>query len=584
MDSPFAPQPHMMGQSPFFYYNPDPSPETRQHGHFTPHPHGQPFPSQFQLGSTPDNMIPTSNMCYGRPSSSSSQSTCMSTMSRPYHGQMMTPVASPQPMHQKPTLLMTQDSYFGGLDADFDFRFAPATPPLSSSGSAISSPPSMYDPLPTPVNGSFCEGLEGVKQGCEEEVFSEILAGGEWTRSQSPPMTPVFIQPPTSHPSQSQSQSQAAAATAAAAAAAAPPNTHHLLSAPSCPSLSPSPSPSHLPRTPIESETDFCDPRNLTVSAPTTDFACLPTLCSGDDEEHKLMLRGEAFNDKPDAQPAADFTSAPHGLPQFEPLFELDSEDDLNNSLGQLPQSNFANSNKRQRTTFSLDDNDDLSDFDDDFANTGLLTPSDTDASFSDDMDRTKRRQTKKRVDDSDSDFVLTKAHSARGANKGAAPQSVQGESESSANGASASDSQHPQPISRRGRKQSLTEDPSKTFVCSLCSRRFRRQEHLKRHYRSLHTHEKPFECTDCGKKFSRSDNLSQHQRTHGTTSVTLNVMDEATMRSQKESSVSSFSSNETGVLGHALFQAVGRVSSSESSRGSDSEAEKKQKKRKRDD
>ena len=36
-------------------------------------------------------------------------------------------------------------------------------------------------------------------------------------------------------------------------------------------------------------------------------------------------------------------------------------------------------------------------------------------------------------------------------------------------------------PSSRRGRKQSLTEDPSKTFVCTLCWRRFRRQEHLKR-------------------------------------------------------------------------------------------------------
>src|SRR5690606_9029206 len=64
---------------------------------------------------------------------------------------------------------------------------------------------------------------------------------------------------------------------------------------------------------------------------------------------------------------------------------------------------------------------------------------------------------------------------------------------------------------SRRGRKQSVTDDPSKTFVCTLCSRRFRRQEHLKRHYRSLHTQDKPFECNECGKRFSRSDNLSQH-------------------------------------------------------------------------
>jgi hypothetical protein len=39
-----------------------------------------------------------------------------------------------------------------------------------------------------------------------------------------------------------------------------------------------------------------------------------------------------------------------------------------------------------------------------------------------------------------------------------------------------------PAPTNRRGRKQSLTEDPSKTFVCELCNRRFRRQEHLKRH------------------------------------------------------------------------------------------------------
>lgn len=33
-------------------------------------------------------------------------------------------------------------------------------------------------------------GFEGVKEGCEGEVQTENLAGGEWARCGSPPMTP----------------------------------------------------------------------------------------------------------------------------------------------------------------------------------------------------------------------------------------------------------------------------------------------------------------------------------------------------------------------------------------------------------
>ena len=46
--------------------------------------------------------------------------------------------------------------------------------------------------LPTPANSVFFgrENMEGVKEGCEGEVQSEILAGGDWTRCGSPPMTP----------------------------------------------------------------------------------------------------------------------------------------------------------------------------------------------------------------------------------------------------------------------------------------------------------------------------------------------------------------------------------------------------------
>lgn len=72
--------------------------------------------------------------------------------------------------------------------------------------------------------------------------------------------------------------------------------------------------------------------------------------------------------------------------------------------------------------------------------------------------------------------------------------------------------------IRTRGRKEDKAadmEDQSKIYVCGYCSRRFKRQEHLKRHFRSLHTSEKPYECPICQKKFSRTDNLNQHLKVH---------------------------------------------------------------------
>lgn len=69
-----------------------------------------------------------------------------------------------------------------------------------------------------------------------------------------------------------------------------------------------------------------------------------------------------------------------------------------------------------------------------------------------------------------------------------------------------------------RGRKEDKAKDmvdELKIFVCGYCSRRFKRQEHLRRHFRSLHTQEKPFECPFCAKKFSRTDNLAQHVKVH---------------------------------------------------------------------
>ena len=69
-----------------------------------------------------------------------------------------------------------------------------------------------------------------------------------------------------------------------------------------------------------------------------------------------------------------------------------------------------------------------------------------------------------------------------------------------------------------RGRKENKEADlldRSKVFLCNYCSRRFKRQEHLKRHFRSLHTYEKPYYCSICHKKFNRADDLNEHLKKH---------------------------------------------------------------------
>jgi len=131
----------------------------------------------------------------------------------------------------------------------------------------------------------------------------------------------------------------------------------------------------------------------------------------------------------------------------------------------------------------------------------------------------------------------------------------------------------------RRGRKQSLTEDPSKTFVCDICNRRFRRQEHLKRHYRSLHTHDKPFECHECGKKFSRSDNLSQHARTHGSGAIVMGVLEDGELPADH---MTESDGEHINSLGGILFNVAAAASGSDteatSSSDSDSQGRKKRK------
>jgi hypothetical protein len=363
--------------------------------------------------------------------------------------------------------------------------------------------------MPTPINGVFFSrpimaGFPAVKEGCEEEVFSEVLTGGDWARPGSPPMTPVFLHTGSAAPTSD--------------------GSYHL-AAGSCQTLSPSPSP--IPRS-VVSEHDVCDPRNLTVGS--AEFTALPTLYPTEEEEQTLLLKSDfQHNIHPIIASPSEFVGF-DGLPTFQPIFELDVEEDLASFVPYSAHDHIHfNGNKRQRLDMAAGIVEDDGFFseesysDDDLAGASFSPASST---FSV-PDRSaaavvKPKRKANRKAESLVDYHQS-AESQESSNTqvSTAPTTTSEADESVATTPTASGS-----VSRRGRKQSLTDDPSKTFVCTLCSRRFRRQEHLKRHYRSLHTHDKPFECTDCGKKFSRSDNLSQHQRTHGAGTVVMGVLE----------------------------------------------------------
>lgn len=179
-----------LAPSPFFYYNPEQSADSRQHGLFSSHPSTVVCSTQLQNFHQPayapqGYMNPQQPHIAGHPAQSNPQ------MYMPFPMQAVTtPVASPRPIYHKPSVLF-HDGRSLSLETECENYMYPATPPLSVSGSAVSSPPMSSGVLPTPTGPVFfAENIEGVKEGCEGEVKSEILAGGDWARCGSPPLTP----------------------------------------------------------------------------------------------------------------------------------------------------------------------------------------------------------------------------------------------------------------------------------------------------------------------------------------------------------------------------------------------------------
>ncbi|KAI8954256.1 hypothetical protein F4801DRAFT_575647 [Xylaria longipes] len=533
-----------MGQASFFYYTPDPNPENRQHGHFSQHPGLQ---QQIQQHMYP--MVPTlpSTPIYSRPNSSCSQQAIPAKLFAAIPSNV-TPQRPNNFMAAHPGKLMLETDI-----CDSDAFYYPATPPLSTSGSSMGSPAHMQDVLSTPLNPMF-SGLDGCEMiKAEEEAASNSLENLDWTSYGSPPVTPMYLQQlqvPQTGKSISPSANLSgdlSAPTFNTNACSTPTNLSFAESTASyaassssstvsCPSLSPSPSP------PCDQDLDFCDPRNLTVGG-----AANPTLAPDFSSSPVALeeFRGEAAA-KDNALPVAfEFNSAVHhGLQSFDDTSDLESEDDILNfvnrlvNLGDQP----LGEGKRSRsatcsTTLSLGHDSFLADdsfgYEDNTscAVTGMPSP----ASSIDSHSHKDKKLKKTKKDSRKSLPIMNIAAAATDSTSEQEQKQETAQSEATKAGDNAANSSDgsepapapvPAPANRRGRKQSLTEDPSKTFVCELCNRRFRRQEHLKRHYRSLHTQDKPFECNDCGKKFSRSDNLAQHARTHGSGAIVMNLLD----------------------------------------------------------
>jgi C2H2 transcription facotor len=338
----------------------------------------------------------------------------------------------------------------------------------------------------------------------------------------------------------------------------------------SCPSLSPSPSPNC-------EDLDFCDPRNLTVGG-IANSTLAPEFSSPAALELEGFRGESAGKEDTTLSVPFDFGAAVHdGLPTFEDISDLESEDDFVNRLVNLGEQPSTECNTRSRsatcsTTFSLGNDAFLAEGSFDYEDTTSCAVTGLPSQFSDEGAHQDKKLKKSKKDCRKAGPVMNVAADSSSGQEQTQDSAAPNETSNTNDQAPGSDATGPAstplpaPANRRGRKQSLTEDPSKTFVCELCNRRFRRQEHLKRHYRSLHTQDKPFECNECGKKFSRSDNLAQHARTHGSGAIVMNLLD----GSEEGLDIMTPAESDYHNFGKVLFQVASEVPGSASELSSD--------------
>ncbi|EHK40819.1 uncharacterized protein TrAtP1_004178 [Trichoderma atroviride] len=524
-----------MGQQAFYFYNHN-------------HDHKMARQAIFAQQMAAYQMVPTlpPTPMYSRPNSSCSQPPTLYSNGP----SVMTPTSTP-PLSRKHMML---DAEFG------DNPYFPSTPPLSTSGSTVGSPKAC-DMLQTPMNPMF-SGLEGIAMKEAVDTTESLVV--DWASIVSPPLSPVYFQSQVSRvPSPTSSPSD-------------------ILSTASCPSLSPSPTP-YARSVTSEHDVDFCDPRNLTVSVGSNPTLAPEFTLTGLAED----LKGEQLST---AQHTFDFNPAlPSGLPTFEDFSDLESEADFSNlvNLGEVNPIDISRPRACTGSSVvslghgSFIGDEELSFEDNDAFGFNSLPSPTSSIDFSDVHQDKRRKKEKKDI----KPIMNTAASGSPSGNEqiGATP-AASAASDSNASSASEDPSSMPAPTNRRGRKQSLTEDPSKTFVCDLCNRRFRRQEHLKRHYRSLHTQEKPFECNECGKKFSRSDNLAQHARTHAGGAIVMNLIEDGSEVPAFDGSMMTGPvGDDYNTYGKVLFQIASEIPGSASELSSE-EGDQSKKKRKRSD